>query len=154
MPPFVPLVERFNAKIQRSESGCWEWRGHKTIRGYGTIKVSRPLRKNRTAHRVSYEIHCGSIPSGMCVLHHCDNPSCVRPDHLFIGTKADNSFDMALKERAGRRCLGRGEAYAILWREASGEGRQKLADEYEISYQAVRALVRRKTWPSLSQSHD
>ena len=154
MAQYVPLDIRFNAKIKHNDDGCWEWTGDKTTAGYGTIKLSRPIRKNAGAHRVAYEMFCGPIPSGMCVLHTCDNPGCVRPDHLFLGSHADNSRDMALKERAGRRRFSRETAYAALWREALGEPRQKIADDYGVSYQAVRALIRRETWPSLSQLHD
>jgi hypothetical protein len=106
------------------------------------------------AHRVAYELYVGPIPDGVCVLHRCDTPWCVNPAHLFLGTKADNSLDMALKGRAGRRKLSREDAYAILWREASGDTRRQLSTEYGVSYQAVRALAMRKTWPSLSQTYD
>ena len=74
MPKFSPLEVRFEAKVRRSENGCWEWTAGKNEKGYGRIKLGRPSRKDESAHRVSYELYCGSIPSGACVLHRCDNP--------------------------------------------------------------------------------
>jgi len=90
-------LERFWAKVNRTDS-CWLWTGSKTIGGYGQFPYKRiPL----LAHRVSYLISCGDIPDGLIVCHHCDNPSCVRPDHLFVGTHKDNFEDMVKKGREG-----------------------------------------------------
>ena len=75
---------------------CWLWTGYKTAQGYGQIGIKRVL---RYAHRVSWELAYGQIPDGLCVLHRCDNPPCVRPDHLFLGTRADNTADMLAKDR-------------------------------------------------------
>jgi hypothetical protein len=71
---------------------CWEWKGKPKDTGYGTFL-------NGYAHRYAYEIVNGPIPAGMCVLHRCDNRICVRPDHLFLGTKEDNTADMWSKGR-------------------------------------------------------
>jgi len=79
---------------------CWLWRGMRNKEGYGLVGIpgrSQP-RKNR-AHRVAYELANGPIPKGLFVCHKCDNPSCVRPDHLFLGTANDNSQDMVSKGR-------------------------------------------------------
>lgn len=92
------LEERFWKKVLKTE-GCWLWLGAPTTVGYGLIWANR---RNWFAHRLSWQFHCGPIPEGdgyhgMCVLHHCDTPLCVRPDHLFLG--ADNNADMMMKGR-------------------------------------------------------
>ena len=76
---------------------CWIWKGDKNYSNYGIIFVI----KNRwiKAHRYSYQIHFGKIPDKMNICHHCDNPSCVRPDHLFLGTQKDNLRDAGRKGR-------------------------------------------------------
>lgn len=76
--------------------GCWEWTGARSG-GYGTVAVGGRTVK---AHRVSWEMTFGAIPDGLCVLHRCDNPGCVRPDHLFLGTVDDNNKDRAAKGRS------------------------------------------------------
>lgn len=89
---------------------CWIWKGQKNTKGYGEIEVEykrvgpdkwRPVRKR--AHRASYEFHCGPIPAGMMVCHHCDTPLCINPKHLFVGTARDNFNDMRSKGRENYR---------------------------------------------------
>ena len=91
-----PLAERFHEKyIPEPMSGCWIWEATE-IRGYGAFAIkSRYYR----AHRVSYELFVGDIPEGKFVLHKCDTPFCVNPDHLFLGTQADNIADRDNKGR-------------------------------------------------------
>ena len=104
MPTRTPIKERFWKKVKKGASDeCWLWTGTREPRGYGKIADDYdsdtgfvPL----AAHRVSWELHNGSIPPGLCVLHKCDNPSCVNPKHLFLGTNKDNSQDMVRKGRA------------------------------------------------------
>jgi len=91
-------LARFWAKVKRPESGCWEWTASTDERGYGRFGIRVPVYK---AHRVSWTIHHGQIPDGLEACHTCDNPSCVRPDHLFLGTQADNLEDCARKGRNG-----------------------------------------------------
>lgn len=91
------LVERFWSHVERSE-GCWTW---KRTSGYGILSVGpRGAAVRHYAHRLSWELHNGPIPDGMFVLHRCDNPPCVRPDHLFLGTQTDNMQDCAAKGRS------------------------------------------------------
>lgn len=89
------LVTRFWEKVQKSD-GCWEWTAHRGYFGYGRIMVAK---KAQPAHRISWELANGPIPKGLFVCHSCDNPPCVRPDHLFLGTQADNMRDMGNKGR-------------------------------------------------------
>lgn len=97
-----PLDQRFWAMVEKTET-CWLWLGG-AIDGYGTItEEGRTVR----AHRVSYKLHVGPIPTGLFVLHHCDVPSCVNPDHLFLGTHSDNMKDRQMKGRAHNWCAAK-----------------------------------------------
>lgn len=93
------LQERFWRKVHKTD-GCWEWTGSRDRKGYGKIAKGGAPTIPLLAHRVSWAIHHGD-PGDLCVLHRCDNPPCVRPDHLFLGTIADNNRDMTQKGRHG-----------------------------------------------------
>lgn len=102
------LRERFDEKWKICpDTGCWIWIASRLIDGYGKIKVAGiPAR----AHRVSWELYRGPIPEGICVLHHCDTPPCVRPDCLFLGTMADNNAD---RDAKGRTVVPQGEQVGL-----------------------------------------
>lgn len=159
-----PIEERFAAKVPNLDSTeCWPWAGYRTRGGYGAIHVGSRSNGTRAlvyAHRLAYGFATGPIPAGMCVLHTCDNPPCVNPAHLRLGTKADNTADMVAKGRH-RYVPHRGEDHpqarltaptvrAIRASYAAG-GRtlQSLADEYGISLTHSSAIVRRKVWAHL-----
>src|SRR4051794_37571112 len=102
--PLTPEQEhRFWAKVpDRPEGECWEWQGAREARGYGKFVIDgrRGHQKTLKAHRVSYTIHKGPIPPGQVVRHLCDNPCCVAPHHLELGTQGDNVHDCETRGRA------------------------------------------------------
>lgn len=153
---------RFWAKVKKGEGedSCWEWVGAKSWCGYGHFGPGRPfVRENGTsrniyAHRWSFELHTGmSISGPLRVLHKCDNPGCVRPDHLFLGTQADNIRDMVAK---GRQKDVRGEAnpHARLSDEQIAEIRARstgrygeqtaLAEEYGVTQAYIGKIIHGK----------
>jgi hypothetical protein len=91
-----PAIRFWSKVIQGPE--CWTWRGSVSETGYGSFQYRN---RKMGAHRAAYLMHVGEIPTGMIVCHRCDNPSCVRPDHLFVGTHKDNTRDMMAKNRDG-----------------------------------------------------
>jgi len=95
-----PLADRFWDKVQKSD-GCWIFTGA-NAKGYGVIGRCDGTHEYVYAHRLSWELHHGPIPDGLCVLHHCDTPRCVNPEHLWLGTIADNNRDMSQKGRNWR----------------------------------------------------
>lgn len=96
----LPAWERFFLSFDVGQNGCWMWRGHPTgSNSYGRIKTKDgPM----MAHRFSWTLHYGPIPSGLFVLHRCDTPLCVNPSHLWLGTGADNERDKVEKGRQAR----------------------------------------------------
>lgn len=99
------VQERFNAKVLVTP-GCWLWNATRDGGGYGRMKVGGSFVRT---HRLSYELHVGAIPHGMCVCHRCDVPACVNPEHLFVGTQLDNIKDRCEKGRTAKH----GKAHGI-----------------------------------------
>ncbi len=98
-----PLAERFWEKVDRSNpDGCWAWKAARKRNGYGEIGSDGGRGQPLAAHRISYQLNVGPIPDTFCVCHRCDNPSCVNPAHLFLGTRQDNMRDALRKARLPR----------------------------------------------------
>ena len=145
------VLRRFWAKVQKTDS-CWEWTASMFPNGYGQFKH----RDEMYAHRFSYEAHHGEIPDGAYVLHHCDNRACVRPDHLYSGTHADNMRDMVARGRArspalkgsanGSARLSEEDVRQIRDRKAKGERARILADEFETTEGNIHQIVSRRNW--------
>lgn len=148
-----PLYDRFWAKVQKTD-GCWIWTGAVDSSGYGWIGVVG--RKTRAAHRLSYEWHNGEILPGKCVCHRCDNPGCVNPDHLWLGTHADNIRDRDRKGRCnGGSKPGEDAAHALLKDDdvitirklcAAGHQQKDVAERFGVHKATVNDVVLRKTW--------
>lgn len=147
----LSLPERFWTKVDvRGFDECWEWKAsYRCGRRYGCIDVEG---KSQLAHRVMWMLYYGKIAKGMCVLHKCDNTRCVNPNHLWLGTQADNAQDRGAKGRAalGERCgmskLTVQDAKAIRTRYHNGERQQALATEYNVDDSTISDIVTRKTW--------
>lgn len=98
----LTIFEQIYRHIWFRDSGCWEYYGPAPDGRYGTVKYQG---KRQYAHRVVFKLMKGKIPDGLLVLHTCDNPKCINPDHLFVGTHKDNTQDMIAKNRHGWRRL-------------------------------------------------
>jgi hypothetical protein len=174
-----PLADRFWEKVNKSVGprACWNWTGTVNPKtGYGEISGGERGSGREIASRLSWQLHYGPIPDGLCVLHHCDNRLCVNPVHLFLGTRADNVHDMIQKgrnadhvrpgyhpkgDRNGARVhperMSRGERHhsakltearvrAIRAAYAGGVCQAILSREYGVTPTCVYNIVHRKTW--------
>jgi len=152
--PTLSVVGRFWQYVERTDGeGCWEWQGRRDVRGYGRLWVGR---RHLLAHRISYAIAWGGLPAGPHVLHHCDNPPCVRPDHLWLGSHADNIRDAARKGRLYRKGrpgvtnplakLDDQKVTDARARYSRGEFIKDLAKDYGVSRSTMAKAVHRQKW--------
>jgi hypothetical protein len=138
----------FAKSIPEPNTGCWLWDGALSANRYGSVSFRGCVCR---AHRLSYEAFVGPIPDGMHVLHKCDVPSCVNPDHLFVGTHQDNMDDRGAKGR-GNNCKGREHGKAKLTDDAVRDirSRRMSVREYMVLYgvsePTVRQVLRREVW--------
>jgi hypothetical protein len=143
-----PYTERFWSKVNKT-ANCWVWTCRIDHKGYGRFAIDGVYHR---AHRVAWELTNGTIYDGLHVCHECDNPRCVRPDHLFLGTRSDNMQD-ALKK--GRFITGEDHAHSKLTAEqvkmirASTERTSVLARRFQVSYMAAKFARARITWKQI-----
>ena len=145
------LEERFWSKVRKTD-GCWLWDGARIKNKYGTFRLD-PGATVR-AHRMSWELTNGPIHNDLHVLHKCDNPSCVRPDHLFLGTHKENMMDMSKKGRSPRRGIGnpkltREQVLEVRRRFSGGETKKHIALSLGVHPKTIELLIRGKTWSTL-----
>lgn len=151
--PKVPASIRFWLKVGTTHpDGCWLWTGGKNSQGYGNFYTNN---KQYKAHRFVYELTYGAIPKDILICHHCDNPSCVRPDHLFAGTNQDNMDDMVAKGRSPAGMKGERHPLSKLTGsdivEIRNLAKQKvpktqIADKFSVHQTLISNIIRRKTW--------
>jgi len=166
----MTMLERLMKYVKVNiETGCWEWTGAKDSKGYGALTV-RTNKKPKviSTHRLMWQEKVGQIPEELCVLHKCDRPCCINPDHLFIGTIADNSADMVAKGRSAKGVksgrythpetnpVGERNGRAKITADDVVEIRRRykprvvttkmLADEYGVSNQLISCILLRQNW--------
>jgi hypothetical protein len=143
-------AERFFAKVQHDPAlGCWNWTAYKNEHGYGVFGVGT---SSVLAHRWSWA-HANKSQSELCVLHHCDNPSCVNPNHLFLGTRLDNAQDRDRKGRLGDR-KGTSNGRAVLTPTQVQEIRSlrpfstldNLAAKFGVNRATIADIMSKRSW--------
>lgn len=151
------VVDRILSKVKGGPGGCWIWTGTRNRWGYGGVSVKGRM---WLAHRASYTLFAEPIPDGLQVCHRCDNPPCINPKHLFLGTPRDNVADMISKGRAVKLAQ-RGElnrnakltaenVAMVRKRLAAGETQQSIADSLGVSRSAVKDINTGRKWASLA----
>lgn len=154
--PARPIIDRFNEKVFYSPDGCWYWIGQisKNKKWPSHVRPYLKIGQNpEIAYRFAYRHFKGDIPTGLCVLHTCDNPICVNPNHLFVGTKQDNTYDMMNK---GRKPVGEKHYKSILSDKdainilSSKESTIILSNKYNVKYGVIWALKKRHTYKHIT----
>lgn len=149
----MTISQRFWAKVERkSPDECWEWTASRSHDGYGFFGVNG---RNLKANRVAWKLEHGEIPAGLCVLHSCDNPPCVNPGHLHLGTVASNNAEAVQRDRHstgvrnGKAKLTVEDVKEIRRRRAAGALLREIAVEFGIHVSNVSFIARGVHWPSV-----
>ena len=132
----------FWARVVKTER-CWQWTGAKHVAGYGEFRFAGETLR---AHRFSYELHHGPVRDGMHVAHHCDNPPCTNPEHVFLATHDENMLDMAKKLRTGQAKLDPEEVRHVRARLAAGETQTGIARDLDMSQSAIWLIKEGWNW--------
>ena len=147
-------VDIFWSNIQKSiDTECWIYTKCISTTGYGRIQINR---KFVFAHRFSYQLHFGDIPDGMFICHHCDNPPCCNPSHLFLGTSSDNSNDMAAKFRNDKgeehwnNKLNQTQVLEIKSLLKNGESVSNIANTYNVHVNTIYDIRNNRIWKWLT----
>lgn len=130
---------------------CWNWSGSKNRKGYGALSIKN---KHSIAHRESYKVFKGKIPNGMHVCHSCDNPSCINPDHLWLGTNKDNNNDKMEKGRFkpnygnnnGNSKLTKNDVIEIKQKINQGYDLVEISKQYNVTPENIYSIKNNKTW--------
>jgi hypothetical protein len=150
---YRPLGERLSEKyVEDVDTGCWIYQGAISKNGYGWIGDEAPSRKTIGAHRAAYKAWVGPIPEGYVVLHSCDNPPCINPEHLRTGTQKENMHEMDAKGRrvslrgpdSPRAKLSRDDVEDIKWLYGLGAVQTVIAAAYGVVPSHVSRIVRGK----------
>ena len=152
------IKERFMRKVKMPEEfgGCWLWVAARNKYGYGWVAYGG---SSSLAHRVAHLLFIGPIPEGMCILHRCDNPPCVNPEHLFLGTRTDNNEDKKQKgrcaslsgERNPKARLTENQVRFIFFQYWTGKATQtQLVRHQNIGFTVVNDIVRGNSWKHLN----
>ena len=131
------LSEAFWACVEKQADGCWVWKRGRIPRGYGMVAVNG---RKRLAHRMAWELSSGPIPDGLFVCHVCDNPPCVNPEHLFLGTPRDNTIDSVRKGRWVRRRL---DYAAIASDRRAGATQSEIAKKFGVTQAGISRALKR-----------
>lgn len=135
------MKRRFLTKIEKTET-CWVWTGFRDRGGYGRVHY---VGRKTFAHILSYQLFVGDT-GNKCVLHKCDNPSCVNPDHLFLGTRKDNAMDMISKGRSPIMKLNPEKAKEVRKLFEDGFSMSTIASMFNVSKQTIFKIVRNKAY--------
>ena len=137
------FMELFNSYIRRDVDGCWEWIGGKDALGYGRICY---MGQEVLSHRQAYLLFVGEVPSDSFVLHSCDNPACVRPDHLRLGTHLDNMVDKIVRGRAAKKLTPEVVWQIISAVEIEGLSFRRAARRFGLNKLTISKIVRGENW--------
>jgi hypothetical protein len=141
----IPMEQRFFKFVdKKTDNECWLWIGTKDMHGYGKFSLKA---KKIGSHRISYEIHKKEkIPTGKVLMHTCDNPACVNPNHLVLGSYSENAVDMVRKNRSRVCFLNEVQVLEI---KRSYLSIRDLSTKYNVSSSCIRDIKKKRTWKHL-----